>query len=44
MEILFILIPISIIFNFAVLIFLRWAIYSNQFEKLDNESRRILKE
>ncbi|MBT3826569.1 MAG: cbb3-type cytochrome oxidase assembly protein, partial [Nitrosomonadales bacterium] len=33
---------ISIILNFAVLIFLRWAIFSNQYEKLDKEARRIL--
>ena len=42
MEILFLLIPLSVILVLIILGGLWWAIYSGQFEDLDAEGERIL--
>lgn len=42
MDILFTLIPLSIILIFAILVALYWAVRSGQFEDLDVEAERIL--
>ncbi len=42
MDILFTLIPLSIILLFAILVALYWAVHSGQFEDLDVEAERIL--
>lgn len=42
MEILYTLIPLSIVVVFGILIALAWAAHSGQFEDLDVEAERIL--
>ncbi|MFW5432281.1 MAG: cbb3-type cytochrome oxidase assembly protein CcoS [Methylophilaceae bacterium] len=42
MEILFLLVPLSVILVLIILGGLWWAIYSGQFENLDAEGERIL--
>jgi cbb3-type cytochrome oxidase maturation protein len=44
MEIVFVLIPISILLVLGALAVFSWAIDSGQFEDLDREARRILME
>jgi cbb3-type cytochrome oxidase maturation protein len=42
MEILFVLIPVSVLLVLAILAVLGWAINSGQFEDIDAEGHRIL--
>ena len=42
MDILFLLIPLSVLLAFAVMAVLAWAVWSGQFEALDSEGQRIL--
>ncbi|MGB4118091.1 MAG: cbb3-type cytochrome oxidase assembly protein CcoS [Polaromonas sp.] len=42
MDILFLLIPLSVILALAVMGVLAWAVWSGQFEELDSEGQRIL--
>lgn len=42
MDILYTLIPLSILLVFAILVALAWAAHSGQFEDLDVEAERIL--
>ena len=42
MDILFLLIPMSVVLVFIILGGLAWAIWRGQFEALDNEGQRIL--
>lgn len=42
MEILFVLIPVSIIIVMIALIAFVWSVYSRQYEDLDKEAERIL--
>lgn len=42
MDILYTLIPLSVVLIFAVLVALAWATHSGQFEDLDVEAERIL--
>jgi cbb3-type cytochrome oxidase maturation protein len=42
MDILFILIPLSVVLAFVVLAALGWAVTRGQFESLDAEGERIL--
>mgnify|MGYP001176411602 FL=1 len=44
MDILFLLIPLSVVLVFAVLGGLWWAIYTGQFEEVEEEGERILHE
>ncbi|HNU67170.1 MAG TPA: cbb3-type cytochrome oxidase assembly protein CcoS [Methylophilaceae bacterium] len=44
MDILFLLIPLSVVLVFAVLGGLWWAIYTGQFEEVEAEGERILHE
>lgn len=44
MDILFLLIPLSVILVLAILGGLWWAIYSGQFEDIEEEGKRILHE
>ena len=44
MDILFTLIPLSIVLVFAILGVLAWATYAGQFEDLESEGRRILED
>ncbi|PCI61482.1 MAG: cbb3-type cytochrome oxidase assembly protein CcoS [Methylophilaceae bacterium] len=44
MDILFLLIPLSVMLVLAILGGLWWAIYSGQFEDIDEEGERILHE
>ena len=44
MEILYLLVPLSVIIIFFVLIGLYWAINTGQFEDIEAEGQRILKE
>ena len=43
MEILFLLIPLSVVLVLVILIGLWWAIDKGQFERLDGEGERILR-
>ncbi|MEI7740121.1 MAG: cbb3-type cytochrome oxidase assembly protein CcoS [Betaproteobacteria bacterium] len=43
MDILYLLIPLSVVLVLLILLALWWAIYSNQFDDLEQESERILK-
>ena len=43
MDILYLLIPLSVILVFAILVGLWWAIDKGQFERLDGEGERILR-
>jgi cbb3-type cytochrome oxidase maturation protein len=42
MDILFLLIPLSVILVLAILAGLWWAIYNDQFENIEQEAERIL--
>jgi cbb3-type cytochrome oxidase maturation protein len=42
MDILFLLIPLSVLLALAVMGVLAWAVWSGQFEELDCEGQRIL--
>lgn len=42
MDILFLLVPISVLLALAVMGLLAWAVWSGQFEELENEGRRVL--
>jgi cbb3-type cytochrome oxidase maturation protein len=42
MDVLFVLIPVSVVLVLVALRALAWAIDSGQFDELDRESRRIL--
>jgi cbb3-type cytochrome oxidase maturation protein len=44
MDILFILIPLSVVMALVVLIGLWWAVYRGQFEDIEEEGQRILEE
>lgn len=44
MDILFLLIPLSVILVFFILGGLAWAIYRGQFEDIDAEAERILRD
>jgi cbb3-type cytochrome oxidase maturation protein len=44
MDILFLLIPLSVILVLAILAGLWWAIYTGQFEDVEKEGERILHE
>ncbi|MEO5660642.1 MAG: cbb3-type cytochrome oxidase assembly protein CcoS [Polaromonas sp.] len=44
MDILFLLIPLSVILVFFILAGLGWAIYRGQFEDIDAEAERILRD
>jgi cbb3-type cytochrome oxidase maturation protein len=44
MDILFILIPLSVLMAIVVLGGLWWAIYHGQFEDIEEESKRIMEE
>ncbi len=44
MDVLFLLIPLSVLLSFGVLGVLAWAIWSGQFEDVDGEGLRILDE
>lgn len=43
MDILFILIPLSVVLGFVILGALGWAVWRGQFEGVDAEGERILK-
>jgi cbb3-type cytochrome oxidase maturation protein len=42
MDILFLLVPLSVLLALAVLSVLGWAVWSGQFEELESEGQRIL--
>jgi cbb3-type cytochrome oxidase maturation protein len=42
MDILYLLIPLSVILVLLILVGLWWAIYSGQFEEIESEGERIL--
>lgn len=42
MDILFLLVPLSVLLALAVMGVLAWAVWSGQFEELESESERIL--
>ena len=42
MDILFLLIPLSVLLALAVMGVLAWAVWSGQFDDLDSEGQRIL--
>lgn len=44
MDILFLLIPLSVVLVFFILAALGWAIYQGQFEDIDAEGERILRD
>jgi cbb3-type cytochrome oxidase maturation protein len=44
MDILFLLIPISVLLALAVMAVLAWAVWSGQFEDTESEAQRILQE
>ena len=41
MDVLFLLIPLSVLLSFAVLGVLAWAVWSGQFEDIEGEGQRI---
>jgi len=43
MDILFLLIPLSVVLSLAVLGGLAWAVWRGQFDSLESEGERILK-
>jgi hypothetical protein len=43
MDILYLLIPLSVVLVLFILLALWWAIYADQFDDLEQESERILK-
>ena len=44
MDILFLLVPLSVLLALAVMALLAWAVWSGQFEELESEGQRILRE
>ncbi len=44
MESLYLLIPFSVLLALAILAVLAWAVQSGQFDDLDNEGERILRD
>ena len=42
MDILFLLVPLSVLLALSVMGLLAWAVWSGQFEQLDSEGQRIL--
>ena len=44
MDILFLLVPLSVLLALGVLGLLAWAVWSGQFEDTESESQRILQE
>lgn len=42
MDVLFLLIPLSVLLAFAVLGVLAWAVWAGQFEDMESEGQRIL--
>ena len=42
MDILFLLVPLSVLLALAVMAVLAWAVWAGQFEELDSEGERIL--
>ena len=42
MDILFVLIPLSVVLALAIIVGLSWAVWRGQFESLDAEGERIL--
>lgn len=42
MDILFLLVPLSVVLVFLILLGLWWAVYSGQFEDIEAEGERIL--
>ena len=44
MDILFLLVPISVLIALGIMGVLAWAVWSGQFEDVDSESQRILQE
>lgn len=42
MDILFLLVPLSVLLALAVIGVLAWAVWSGQFDELDSEGQRIL--
>jgi len=44
MDILFILIPLSVVMALAILAGLWWAVYGGQFEDIEDEGKRILED
>jgi cbb3-type cytochrome oxidase maturation protein len=44
MDILFVLIPLSVLLALGVVGVLAWAVWSGQFEEVDAEAQRILRE
>jgi cbb3-type cytochrome oxidase maturation protein len=44
MDILFLLIPISVLLALGVMALLAWAVWSGQFEDIDQEAQRIFQD
>lgn len=44
MDILFLLVPLSVLLAFAVMGVLAWAVWSGQFEDMEREGERILQD
>jgi cbb3-type cytochrome oxidase maturation protein len=44
MDILFLLVPLSVLLALAVIALLAWAVWSGQFEDMDKEGQRILQD
>ena len=44
MDVLFLLVPLSVLLALGVLGVLAWAVYSGQFEELESEGERIFSE
>ena len=44
MDILFLLVPLSVLMALGVLVGLWWAVYRGQFEDIEDEGRRILED
>lgn len=44
MDILFLLVPLSVLLALAVMGLLAWAVWSGQFEDMEREGERILQE
>ncbi len=44
MDILYVLVPLSVVLVLVVLVGLGWAIHSGQFEAIEQEGERILRE
>lgn len=43
MEILFLLVPLSVVLVFAIIVMFAWALKSGQLDDIDREGERILK-